>query len=107
SSRRRHTRLSRDWSSDVCSSDLQAALGAGVVAEAQLDARQGQLGLREARPHLEGVLARPPGGLEVASGLEAEALLVVDVLVERLGRRVREDGKQQGEGEGAQDAGPR
>src|SRR2546422_6552369 len=28
SSRRRHTRCSRDWSSDVCSSDL-AALGAG------------------------------------------------------------------------------
>src|SRR5690606_40730611 len=30
SSRRRHTRFSRDWSSDVCSSDLQADL---VVAE--------------------------------------------------------------------------
>src|SRR5690606_39763545 len=26
SSRRRHTRFSRDWSSDVCSSDLTAAL---------------------------------------------------------------------------------
>src|SRR5207302_4724903 len=26
SSRRRHTRFSRDWSSDVCSSDLQAAI---------------------------------------------------------------------------------
>src|SRR5207302_6925473 len=26
SSRRRHTRFSRDWSSDVCSSDLGAAL---------------------------------------------------------------------------------
>src|SRR2546429_4203292 len=26
SSRRRHTRCSRDWSSDVCSSDLTAAL---------------------------------------------------------------------------------
>src|SRR5690606_40644679 len=25
SSRRRHTRFSRDWSSDVCSSDLEAA----------------------------------------------------------------------------------
>src|SRR5258707_2082835 len=30
SSRRRHTRYWRDWSSDVCSSDLHAAL-AGVV----------------------------------------------------------------------------
>src|SRR5205809_6836722 len=36
SSRRRHTRCSRDWSSDVCSSDLQrrAAGGSGdAVAE--------------------------------------------------------------------------
>src|SRR5690606_39705744 len=30
SSRRRHTRFSRDWSSDVCSSDL------GVLHEAQI-----------------------------------------------------------------------
>src|SRR2546422_6732713 len=27
SSRRRHTRCSRDWSSDVCSSDLMSVLG--------------------------------------------------------------------------------
>src|SRR5690606_41174671 len=27
SSRRRHTRFSRDWSSDVCSSDLEAHVG--------------------------------------------------------------------------------
>src|SRR5690606_40061007 len=30
SSRRRHTRFSRDWSSDVCSSDLELAGGEGV-----------------------------------------------------------------------------
>src|SRR5690606_39534532 len=30
SSRRRHTRFSRDWSSDVCSSDLGEPLGAQV-----------------------------------------------------------------------------
>src|SRR5690606_40364287 len=29
SSRRRHTRFSRDWSSDVCSSDLPSAGGPG------------------------------------------------------------------------------
>src|SRR5690606_39285198 len=29
SSRRRHTRFSRDWSSDVCSSDLRARFGMG------------------------------------------------------------------------------
>src|SRR6266550_8686122 len=31
SSRRRHTRCSRDWSSDVCSSDLQPELFANPV----------------------------------------------------------------------------
>src|SRR5436309_10295229 len=30
SSRRRHTRFSRDWSSDVCSSDLNTGLGSDV-----------------------------------------------------------------------------
>src|SRR5690606_39673799 len=30
SSRRRHTRFSRDWSSDVCSSDLELLAGAGA-----------------------------------------------------------------------------
>src|SRR5690606_39854979 len=32
SSRRRHTRFSRDWSSDVCSSDLEMAAEAGLVS---------------------------------------------------------------------------
>src|SRR5690606_40058274 len=31
SSRRRHTRFSRDWSSDVCSSDLQPRTGENSV----------------------------------------------------------------------------
>src|SRR5687768_18011403 len=31
SSRRRHTRCSRDWSSDVCSSDLDVLLAAGSI----------------------------------------------------------------------------
>src|SRR5256884_1739292 len=31
SSRRRHTRCSRDWSSDVCSSDLQNVLRDGLI----------------------------------------------------------------------------
>src|SRR2546426_9982038 len=31
SSRRRHTRLQGDWSSDVCSSDLRAAVEEGIV----------------------------------------------------------------------------
>src|SRR3989440_4292136 len=39
SSRRRHTRSDRDWSSDVCSSDLdQAAIGIGAGQMSRLDA---------------------------------------------------------------------
>src|SRR5699024_11926624 len=34
SSRRRHTRSKRDWSSDVCSSDLDAEVGSSSSAEA-------------------------------------------------------------------------
>src|SRR5712675_2059595 len=37
SSRRRHTRCSRDWSSDVCSSDLKARRRTGEVVEGLLD----------------------------------------------------------------------
>src|SRR5690606_39830258 len=33
SSRRRHTRFSRDWSSDVCSSDLAVAGTAGCLGQ--------------------------------------------------------------------------
>src|SRR5690606_40394737 len=39
SSRRRHTRFSRDWSSDVCSSDLGFA---GAVRAEDADARAGR-----------------------------------------------------------------
>src|SRR5690606_39453047 len=36
SSRRRHTRFSRDWSSDVCSSDLSRAVAVGALVTALL-----------------------------------------------------------------------
>src|SRR5688500_20235635 len=42
SSRRRHTRLQGDWSSDVCSSDLQEV--AGQVGRLQRRATTGQSG---------------------------------------------------------------
>src|SRR5256884_3301804 len=62
SSRRRHTRCSRDWSSDVCSSDLETLLSFAVIGAqtrhqlfVQVDARcratdqnQGQPNLQEA-----------------------------------------------------------
>src|SRR5438445_8959850 len=41
SSRRRHTRYWRDWSSDVCSSDLEVASGMNRDAERHLALRPG------------------------------------------------------------------
>src|SRR5690606_40476366 len=47
SSRRRHTRFSRDWSSDVCSSDLDSGLNEVVAANLdKVDARDGAILLR-------------------------------------------------------------
>src|SRR6266700_6253122 len=46
SSRRRHTRFSRDWSSDVCSSDLFCGTGHAVGVDSGLSALE--LALRAA-----------------------------------------------------------
>src|SRR5690606_41069334 len=54
SSRRRHTRFSRDWSSDVCSSDL--AGGRNVDRERRAQAESGV----EMVVHLHVVAAVPP-----------------------------------------------
>src|SRR3712207_7745403 len=48
SSRRRHTRYWRDWSSDVCSSDLYGAAGRGIAVE--LDAEPIAVDLERAAP---------------------------------------------------------
>src|SRR5690606_39558974 len=40
SSRRRHTRFSRDWSSDVCSSDLEITLNEKGAAQRSLVTRE-------------------------------------------------------------------
>src|SRR3712207_7424065 len=50
SSRRRHTRYWRDWSSDVCSSDLQEHLGLDV-----LGAQLARLHLRRVLPEARGL----------------------------------------------------
>src|SRR2546429_4739519 len=57
SSRRRHTRCSRDWSSDVCSSDLRG-LGGRLLWRLLLRARPAGADARLAA----GLLVRGPGG---------------------------------------------
>src|SRR5690606_39825579 len=62
SSRRRHTRFSRDWSSDVCSSDLAIGLGALLalfflsyaIASGELTAAERARGLTEGTVRLVG-----------------------------------------------------
>src|SRR5690606_40808446 len=69
SSRRRHTRFSRDWSSDVCSSDLGHHRAHRVRLHLRLAAP-----VRAARALFGGRLAaglragHPPGGLRPAPG---------------------------------------
>src|SRR5207302_4415879 len=47
SSRRRHTRFSRDWSSDVCSSDLTLFLDRGNKVRVQLQFRGREMAHQE------------------------------------------------------------
>src|SRR5690606_39440915 len=69
-SRRRHTRFSRDWSSDVCSSDL---VHGGLWAVKELGIPVCLVG---ARPRLEALLAgqRLPDGLSIEHAPEAVAM---------------------------------
>src|SRR3712207_9006814 len=75
SSRRRHTRYWRDWSSDVCSSDLHLGDGAALVV--------GDPGIRAGRMQDDrraGLVRRPDGDPahpalpDVVADLEAEGV---------------------------------
>src|SRR3989454_3366114 len=61
SSRRRHTRLQGDWSSDVCSSDLNLRSG---LAELPVDADQVR---RHPVPVVVRLHSRPPGGADAST----------------------------------------
>src|SRR5690606_40853418 len=86
SSRRRHTRFSRDWSSDVCSSDLEvyaAGLGGrGLLAD-----------LRLGRDHLRARLVERRAGLvDVGLGDQLLGAEVGLAPVRSEERRVGEEG---------------
>src|SRR5256885_5358831 len=58
SSRRRHTRLQGDWSSDVCSSDLSSQSAQTRANPLRLDTRSRECS--SFRPSSEGCLTAPP-----------------------------------------------
>src|SRR5690554_7202472 len=109
SSRRRHTRCGRDWSSDVCSSDLLALPGGGALeARYQVEARRLDHGLRAERgngaraPKVRVRRTRPGSGAQLVAdegelqeedpevvlgggGVEVAALAAARAGVDRLG----------------------
>src|SRR5690606_1621804 len=78
SSRRRHTRFSRDWSSDVCSSDLTTTLSEDevekMVKDAQAHAEEDRKlrELAEAKNQLDGVRLQAQKALDEAEGATDE-----------------------------------
>src|SRR6266850_8271100 len=86
SSRRRHTRLQGDWSSDVCSSDLDAGRAAGDMRDKRLlvdqqavnpvsETREFWRPLRIApfhHPALRNPFASQPAAVEVGTSLGAD-----------------------------------
>src|SRR5256885_12081119 len=86
SSRRRHTRLQGDWSSDVCSSDL-IAYG--------LQAYGSKVGLMDADvygpsiPHLVGASGRPMARGERIQPIEASGLRLMRSEERRVGKECR------------------
>src|SRR5258707_2189101 len=93
SSRRRHTRYWRDWSSDVCSSDLAQRLGnAGRGARDQHAAHHAGVGGAQRIGGLHQVLARAAHGdghhqrdrsEEHTSELQSRQYLVCRLLLEK------------------------
>src|SRR2546427_11292202 len=73
SSRRRHTRFDCDWSSDVCSSDLQAEENVGDRLE--------RMGLIAPRGEVDKVLETVVNNLEVTNNLDIQPEVSCRVLL--------------------------
>src|SRR5690606_40381402 len=78
SSRRRHTRFSRDWSSDVCSSDLAGLIAPGLLLRGPATLRRGLL-LSGAIAAVLGALAAGLAGGEVARAATSRLRLLGEI----------------------------
>src|SRR5690242_6659720 len=88
SSRRRHTRLTCNWSSDVCSSDLSLR----SLAFRSVGARSERTGAREA-----GVLASPNGQPSCSAGMPHGGFVpCLGWLARSEERRVGKEGRSRG-----------
>src|SRR2546422_4225657 len=83
SSRRRHTRCSRDWSSDVCSSDLPACGGARLKPEA-LAVRVGGRTIADVAALTAGAVSDWIAHLELTPFRRAVAVHILDELAARV-----------------------
>src|SRR2546427_8340766 len=83
SSRRRHTRFDCDWSSDVCSSDLD--LGAAQAGQDQRLAAVHQMAAVELGGHMHGQVAARSE--EHTSELQSQSNLVCRLLLEKKKKR--------------------
>src|SRR5690606_40923438 len=100
SSRRRHTRVSRDWSSDVCSSDLEGAAMEKERAKA-LDSALSQIERQFGRGAVMRLGAEPVGVL--SAGVISTGSLSVDVaLGVEIGRASCRGSGQSGWGQSGQ-----
>src|SRR3989449_7265999 len=81
SSRRRHTRCSRDWSSDVCSSDLIVFYGTMEGWLKAVDATTGTLLWKFKTP--SGIIGNPMRSEEHTSELQSRLHLVCRLLLEK------------------------
>src|SRR5207245_8287852 len=94
SSRRRHTRCYRDWSSDVCSSDLYAVMLVGQVKNAD-----------QGTPRMQEIAAavREGANAYLAAQFKRIAILIVVITVRSEERRVGKEGRGWGVGAAGQE----
>src|SRR5690348_17475458 len=97
SSRRRHTRWTGDWSSDVCSSDLSSRAGPGAGARVRVRGGAGREGERSQHPaaprhhpdHGAGARRKEPVSRQSRGGSpHARGGAVNDLLMQRLMRKL-------------------